>query len=73
MLTADNKQKINFKGSPVSNEKIVKLLGVTVDNKLSFEPHSNLVCKKLVKNSMPLLEVQSLSQRKGWELSWMHL
>ena len=73
MLTADNKQKINFKGSPVSNEKIVKLLGVTVDNKLSFEPHSNLVCKKLVKNSMPLLEVKSLSQRKGWELSWMHL
>ena len=73
MLTADNKQKINFKGSPVSNEKIVKSLGVTVDNKLSFEPHSNLVCKKLVKNSMPLLEVQSLSQRKGWELSWMHL
>ena len=30
MLTKDNKQKINVKGSPISNEKIVKLLGVTV-------------------------------------------
>ena len=25
---------------------MVKLLGVTVDNKLCFEPHLNLVCKK---------------------------
>ena len=40
MLTTDNKLKI--KGNPISNEKIVKLLGVTVDNKLSFEPHLNL-------------------------------
>ena len=65
MLTTDNKQKINVKRSPISNEKIVKLLGVTVNNKLSFEPHLNLVCKKLVKNSMPLLESQRLSQRKS--------
>ena len=65
MLTTNNKLKINVKSSPISNEKIVKLLGVTVDNKLSFEPHLNLVCKKLVKNPMPLLEFQSLSQTKS--------
>ena len=47
MLTTDNKLKINVKGSPINNEKIVKLLGVTVDNKLSFESHLNLVCKKV--------------------------
>ena len=47
MLTTDNKLKINVKGIPISNEKIVKLLGVTVDNKLSFESHLNLVCKKV--------------------------
>ena len=45
MLTTDDKQKINVKGSPISNKKIVKLLGVTVDNKLCFHPHLNLVCK----------------------------
>ena len=60
----DNKLKINVKASPIRNEKIVKLLGVTVENKLSFEPHLNLVCKK-VENSMPLLEFRSLSQRKN--------
>ena len=60
----DNKLKINVKGSPIRKEKIVKLLGVTVENKLSFEPHLNLVCKK-VENSMPLLEFRSLSQRKN--------
>ena len=47
MLTTGNKLKINLKDSLTSNEKIVKLLGVTVDNKLSFEPHLNLVCKKI--------------------------
>ena len=47
MLTTDNKLKINVKGSPISNEKMVKLLGVTVENKLSLEPHLNLVCKKV--------------------------
>ena len=26
---------------------MIKLLGVTVDNKLSFEPHLNLACKKV--------------------------
>ena len=40
MLT-NNKLKINVKSSPISNEKIVKLLGVTIDNKLSFELHLN--------------------------------
>ena len=45
MLATDNKLKINVKGSLISNEEKVKLLGVTVDNKLSFEPLLNLVCK----------------------------
>ena len=47
MLTTNNKLKINIKSSPISNEKIVKLLGWAVNNKLSFEPHLNLVCKKV--------------------------
>ena len=64
ILTTDNKLKINVKGSPISNEKIVNLLHVAVDNKLSFEPHFNLVCKKVSKLSMPLLEFQSPTQRK---------
>ena len=48
MLTIDNKLKINVNGSLMSNKKkMVKLLGVTVDNTLSFESHFNLVCEKV--------------------------
>ena len=47
-----------------SNEKIVKLQGVTVAYKLSFEPHLNLVCKKVSQNLHALLEFQSLFQKK---------
>ena len=67
MLTIGNKLKINVKGSPISNEKIIKLLGVTVDNELSFEPHLNLVCKKVSQklHSLALLEFQSLYQSKS--------
>ena len=53
MITTDNKLKINVKSSQISNEKIVKLLGVTVDNKLSFESHLNLVCKKVSQTPCP--------------------
>ena len=47
ILTTDNKLKINVKGSLISNEKIVKLLGVTVYNKLFVELHLDLICKKV--------------------------
>ena len=60
----DNKLKINYKGSPISNEKIVKLLRVTVDNKLSFEPHLGLVCKKVSPNFHALARVSKLILKK---------
>ena len=47
MLTTDNKLKITVKSSLISNEKIVKLLGVTVYNKLFVELHLDLICKKV--------------------------
>ena len=64
MLTANNKLKINVKSSPISNEKIVKLLGVTVDNKLSFEPHLNLVCKKVSQKLHVLARVSKFISKK---------
>ena len=47
MLTKDDKWKINAWGSLICNETTVKLLGVTVENKLFFELHLNTVCKKV--------------------------
>lgn len=46
MLTTDDKLK-------TGSETTVKLLGMTIENKLLFEPHLN---KKFVTNYMPLLE-----------------
>ena len=80
MLTTDNKQNINVRGSPISNKEIVKLLRVTVDNKLSFEPHLNLVCKKVSQKLHALARVSKLrvimkvfimSQSSYCPLVWM--
>ena len=46
MLITYNKLKINIKGSLISNEKIVKLLGVAIDNKLN-KTHLSLVLYKV--------------------------
>ena len=73
MLTKDNKLKINLKGSPISNEKIVKLLGVTVDNKLSFEPHLHLVCKKVFQKLHALAKVSKFISKKNEELAAVHM
>ena len=64
MLTTDNKLKINVKGSPISNEKILKLLGVTVENKLSLEPHLNLVFKKVSQKLHALAKVSKFIAKK---------
>ena len=68
MLITDNELKINVKCSPLSNEKIVKLLGVTVDNKLSFEPHLNLVCTKVSQKRQALARVSKFikEEDKGY-------
>ena len=63
MLT-DNKLKINVKGSAISNEKIVNLLGVTVDNKVSFELHLNLVCRKVSQKLRAFARVSKFIPKK---------
>ena len=43
---------------------MVKLLGVTVHNKLSFEPHLNLVCKKVSQKLHGLARVSKFISKK---------
>ena len=64
MLATDNKLKINVKGSLISIEKKVKLLGVTVDNKLSFEPLLDLVCKMVSQKFHALFWVSKFISKK---------
>ena len=51
-------------GNLISNEKIGKLLGVTIDNKLSFDPHINLVCKKVSQKLHILARVSKFISKK---------
>ena len=36
---------LNFDGNQVTSEKSVKLIGVNIDNKLSFDEHVSSLCK----------------------------
>ena len=49
-MNLQNVLLIIIKGSALSNKKAVTFWGITVDNKLSFEPHLNLVCKNVSQN-----------------------
>ena len=41
-----NQYTLNIDGNQVTLEKFVKLLGVTIDNKSSFDEHVSSLCKK---------------------------
>ena len=58
-MVTTNKLKINTKCSLISNEKLVELLGGTVDQKLSFEPHLNMLYKKLSQKLHALARVSN--------------
>ena len=73
MLTTDNKRKINIKDSLISNKKITKLLGVTVANKLSFELHLNLVCRKVSQKLHALSRVSKFISKKKLRVMMMPL
>ena len=64
IVAIDNKLTISVKGSLVSNKKIIKLLGVTVDNKLSFEAHLNLVRKRVNQKVYDLARISKYISNK---------
>ena len=40
-------EKINIDGEIINSEETVKLLGVTLDYRLDFDPHISNICKKI--------------------------
>ena len=65
MLTTDNIVQVNVGANITSNEITVKLLGITVDDKLLFEPHLNKICKKVSQKFHALARISThISQKK---------
>ena len=44
--------KMNVGGFDIENSQTEKLLGITVDNKMTFNPHVTDLCSRQVKNYM---------------------
>ena len=57
LITTNEERNISIEGEKIQNSKSKKLLGVTIDNKLSFTEHVNKISLiKLVKNLMHWLD-----------------
>ena len=44
--TSTSGEKINIDGEIITSEETVKLLGITLDYRLDFDPHIYNICKK---------------------------
>ena len=57
LLTMGDKIKYNVGRSLICEETTVKLLGITVENKISFEPYLNIVREKVSHKLHALLRI----------------
>ena len=46
LITANEERNISIGGKKIQNSKSEKLLGVTIDNKLSFTKYVHKICDK---------------------------
>ena len=46
MLSSLENMHVNIGTAPVENSKCQRLLGINIDSKLTFEDHTNHICRK---------------------------
>ena len=56
--TEDSNISLNIDGNIVKNSSIVKLLGVTIDDRLCFHPYIKDLCKKTNQKTEALLRIR---------------
>ena len=57
---------LDFQGHSIKSEETVKLLGVTLDYKLNFDPHISNLCKKAAAQLNVLKRLINLLKNKFW-------
>ena len=67
ILCSYNKQRdgrdeinVNVQGTDIDSMNSIKLLGVTIDNKLNFSVHINITCKKANQRIGVLMRLKNL-------------
>ena len=66
--TNDPNLGLNIDGKIISNSSEVKLLGVILDNKLSFLPHIKDICSKATRKTKALLRIRNYLNDKTAKL-----
>ena len=61
---SDENISINIDGNQILNSKCEKLLGVTIDNKLTFDEHVSGLCKKASQKLHALARVANYMSTK---------
>ena len=59
LITTNEERNISVGGEKIQNSKSEKLLGVTIDNKLSFTEHVQKICEKAGQKLNPLAQLSS--------------
>ena len=59
LITTDEEKNISIGGEKIQNSKSEKLLGVTIDNKLSFTEHVHKICDKASQMLNVLIQLAS--------------
>ena len=63
-----NQYTLNIDGNQVTSENSVKLLGINIDNKLSFDEHVSSLCKKASKQLNVISRLQKYFEFKEEEV-----
>ena len=66
--TRDNSIVVHARSTSVTSSKSVKLLGVTIDDQLSFYPHIMEICKKASSKTKALLRIRNYLTQKQADL-----
>ena len=59
LLTGENEQTLSINDVLIKSSKVEKILGITIDNKLNFQTHTNNLCNKVSQKLKALTRISN--------------